>query len=420
MDPRIVKQILDLKVHHQIKDGELYYICRCKKNKAEHLANVVSTSGETNQLFEEFHCSNIGGHCGVEKTHCALIARYYWPGMESDIRKWIAQYPQCQAKRANIKEKQEFSPIEVTEPLELVGMDLVGKLTGSEFCNKVNSGLCERLAIKRSLCSAYHPQTNGLVEKLNGTIQRTLNKMVAGHPKRWDQVLQSTMFGLRTKKQLTTQYSPYYLMFGREARYPSEVPEEYLVKEEKVSRLVATEEIHEGLNKQEAVFTEGKHKGSLRRLDLFKHDVAVGAVCSHGHWTLIERRSLFVDPFGATDAQIEKCKDVTRALVRKKCPGTGRWECATVAHPKQQDSSSCGVFVCKKGVAMLRLDTSMSLVTNSDDLSQLCRACGELSSLAEGDIDTWIECTTCNMWYHLGCMGLPSTEDEYFCPSCTS
>ncbi|XP_033964747.1 uncharacterized protein [Pseudochaenichthys georgianus] len=157
---------------------------------------------------------------------------------------------------------------------------------------------------------------------------------------------------------------------------------------------------------------EGTHKGSLRSLDLLKYDVAVGAVCSHGHWTLIimylkERRSLFVDPFGATDAQIQKCKDVTRALVRKKCPKIGRWACATVAHPKQQDSSACGVFVCKlaeqilsgqnidyavdqKGVAMLRLDMSMSLVTNSDDLSQLCRACGELSSGAEGDIDTWV------------------------------
>lgn len=171
----------------------------------------------------EFHASDLGGHCGVEKTHSAIIARYYWPGMEDDIRKWIAQCPQCQARRATIKEKQEYNPIEVTEPLELVGMDLVGKLNvtdggnqyicvmvdyftkwaeayplksktadevtncildffykfgapkrlltdqGSEFRNKVNYGLCERLGIKRSLCSPYHPQTNGLVERLNGT-----------------------------------------------------------------------------------------------------------------------------------------------------------------------------------------------------------------------------------------------------------
>ncbi|KAF3835903.1 hypothetical protein F7725_028461 [Dissostichus mawsoni] len=187
----------------RIKDGELYYICRRKRNKAEHLAKVVYSSEETNQLFEEFHCSNIGGHCGVEKTHCAIIARYYWPGMENDIRKWVSWYlqnnvveytfrfksraqrtiahcPQCQAKTANIKEKLEYSPIEV----------------------KIN----------------------------NGILVLSLNKMVAGHPKRWDQVLQSTMFGLQTKKQLTTKYSLYYLMFGREARYPSEVPKEYVVR----------------------------------------------------------------------------------------------------------------------------------------------------------------------------------------------
>ncbi|XP_038559421.1 uncharacterized protein LOC119891681 [Micropterus salmoides] len=76
--------------------------------------------------------------------------------MEEDIRKW--------SKRVNLKEKTQYNPIEVTEPLALVWMDLVGKLT-------VNYGLCEKFGIKRSLCSPYHPQTNGCMEKLNGTIQ---------------------------------------------------------------------------------------------------------------------------------------------------------------------------------------------------------------------------------------------------------
>ncbi|XP_028439585.1 uncharacterized protein LOC114559226 [Perca flavescens] len=37
------------------------------------------------------------------------------------------------------------------------------------------------------------------------------------------------MFGLQTEKQSTTKSSPFYMMFGREARYPSQIPEEYLV-----------------------------------------------------------------------------------------------------------------------------------------------------------------------------------------------
>ena len=53
---------------------------------------------------------------------------------------------------------------------------------------------------------------------------RVFKKMVQDHPSDWDQYIRSTVFGLRTKIQLTTKYTPYYLMYGREARYPSEIP----------------------------------------------------------------------------------------------------------------------------------------------------------------------------------------------------
>ena len=59
---------------------------------------------------------------------------------------------------------------------------------------------------------------------------RSLGKLSRDDPNRWDQNLAATMFGLRTKKHLTTQFSPYCLMFGREARYPSEVPSEWEVR----------------------------------------------------------------------------------------------------------------------------------------------------------------------------------------------
>lgn len=122
---------------------------------------------------------------------------------------------------------------------------------GSGFHNKVNYSLCERLSIKRSLCCPYHPQT-----KLNGMIQRSLNKLVAEHCNRWDQYLLSTLFALRTKKQLMTQYSPYYLMFGREARYPLGPYEIY------------SEDI--------LYLAPGKELESQLALDC---DVAAGAVC---------------------------------------------------------------------------------------------------------------------------------------------
>ncbi|XP_047239605.1 uncharacterized protein LOC124879232 [Girardinichthys multiradiatus] len=97
------------------------------------------------------------------------------------------------------------------------------------WLQQINKNVCEKLGITRSLCASYHPQTNGLVERINGTIQRSLSKPVRTKPDTWDDYLDSLMFGLRTKKQMTTKFSPYYLMFGREARYPIEIPENYQI-----------------------------------------------------------------------------------------------------------------------------------------------------------------------------------------------
>lgn len=58
---------------------------------------------------------------------------------------------------------------------------------------------------------------------------RALSKLVAKKPENWDEYLDAVMFGLRTKTQITTKFSPFFLMFGREARYPTEVPEDFMV-----------------------------------------------------------------------------------------------------------------------------------------------------------------------------------------------
>ncbi|KAJ7992653.1 hypothetical protein DPEC_G00280910 [Dallia pectoralis] len=64
-------------------------------------------------------------------------------------------------------------------------------------------------------------------------------------------------------------------------------------------------------------------------------------------------------------------------LVQKTCPKVGHLETLTYPYPVDQE-----------GVATLRLDMAMSLLNDTDDLSQLCRACGEESSGA--DTDDWV------------------------------
>lgn len=82
------------------------------------------------------------------------------------------------------------------------------------------------MKIERSVTAAYHPQTNGLDEKTNDNIKRALRKLVNSQQNDWDVYLDATLFSLRSKVHTTTKYTPFRLMYGREATYPSEVPVE--------------------------------------------------------------------------------------------------------------------------------------------------------------------------------------------------
>ncbi|XP_047196137.1 uncharacterized protein LOC124851952 [Hippoglossus stenolepis] len=95
--------------------GQLHYVCRRRK-QGEYLAEVVTSPEEANDLFVAFHANEHGGHCGMEKTVDAISLRYYWPGMEKDIRKWVLECPQCQARKNVLKIKKAYIPIEPRHP----------------------------------------------------------------------------------------------------------------------------------------------------------------------------------------------------------------------------------------------------------------------------------------------------------------
>ena len=71
------------------------------------------------------------------------------------------------------------------------------------------------------MTSAYHPQTNGLVERLNQTTQNVLLKLVNEHQDNWDDLLPSALFAIHTSQQKSTKYTPFELMFNRKVVFVS-------------------------------------------------------------------------------------------------------------------------------------------------------------------------------------------------------
>jgi transposase InsO family protein len=60
---------------------------------------------------------------------------------------------------------------------------------GREFVAEVNTKVCAEFGIKRSVTSAYHPQTNGLDERTNQTLKTRLSKLANDQHNDWDQFL---------------------------------------------------------------------------------------------------------------------------------------------------------------------------------------------------------------------------------------
>ena len=94
---------------------------------------------------------------------------------------------------------------------------------GREFVNKVNQELFKLCGTDHRISSAYHPQTNGLDERMNQTLTGALVKFVNENQDDWDVHIKSVLFAYRTSKNDSTKFTPFELMFGRAPVLPIEI-----------------------------------------------------------------------------------------------------------------------------------------------------------------------------------------------------
>jgi hypothetical protein len=80
--------------------------------------------------------------------------------------------------------------------------------------------------IKHHLSSPYHPQTNGLTERFNQTLCKTIAKYDSDHGNQWDTFLSSALFVYRTLQNSTTKYEPFQLLYGRQPILPGDLTNE--------------------------------------------------------------------------------------------------------------------------------------------------------------------------------------------------
>lgn len=218
------------------------------------------------------------GHLSNTKSYERIAARFYWPGLYSEVQQYCKSCPECQFTSKRKTSPYPLQPLPIIEvPFSRIAMGIVGPLErtqtgfkyslvicdyatrypeafplrkvtagpiaqallqlfsrvgipqevltdqGTAFLSKTLKQVYSLLGIKGIRTTPYHPQTDGLVERYNQTLKGMLRKFVAANGKDWDRWLPYLLFAYREVPQASTGFSPFELLYGRQVRGPLDV-----------------------------------------------------------------------------------------------------------------------------------------------------------------------------------------------------
>jgi len=93
---------------------------------------------------------------------------------------------------------------------------------GASFTSVLTKETCKLLKIQKLQTSSYHPQANGVCERINKLLIDMLSHFVRKDAKNWDEYVPYAIMAYRAMPHCSTKYSPYYIVFGRDMQPPIE------------------------------------------------------------------------------------------------------------------------------------------------------------------------------------------------------
>jgi transposase InsO family protein len=91
---------------------------------------------------------------------------------------------------------------------------------GTEFDNHLLKEVCDLLGARHIRCTPQNPRSDGLAENQMRTFKDALSQLVNKHHDDWDEFIPMLAMHYRTTVNDATAYTPFYLVFGREAIAP--------------------------------------------------------------------------------------------------------------------------------------------------------------------------------------------------------
>ena len=123
------------------------------------------------------------------------------------ITEYLSKYPYAVAIKSKTVEeiaKNLFDYICLFGPPKILLSD-----QGKEFLNECVNKLSSLTGIERRVTSSYHPQTNGLTERFNGTLVTAIRKHTEAEPENWHKWLNFVLLAYRSRIHSQTGSTPF-------------------------------------------------------------------------------------------------------------------------------------------------------------------------------------------------------------------
>ena len=238
---------------------------------------VVAPAHLRESILKESHGGVYAGHFSGVKLYSTVCRNWWWPTIYKDVMDFCKNCPDCAVvSGAGRKQIPPLHPIPVQRPFQIFGMDImelpmtergnryvivfqdfltkwplvfpapdqkairIARLVaeeivpmfgvpesllsdrGANLLANVMTDVCSLLGITKLNTTAYHPQCNGMIERMNRTLKAMLRKHAVKFGPQWDKFLPGVLWAYRNAPHGTTKEKPSFLMFGLDLRSPTE------------------------------------------------------------------------------------------------------------------------------------------------------------------------------------------------------
>ena len=251
----------------KLKNNVLY---RTVSIDGQQYDQLIVPKGITDTILHALHDDL--GHQGRHRTAWLVKSRFFWLGMDNDIKSKVDLCGRCVRQKTRPIPAAELVNITSSAPMELVCIDYLSlemskgryehilvitdhftryamavptrnqkarttarvlfdnffahygfpaKLHSDKaqnFESRVIQHLCKVAGIKKTRTTPYHPMGNGQAERFNQTLLRMLGTLEPALKSDWKSYVLPLVHAYNATRHDTTGFSPFYLMFGRHPR----------------------------------------------------------------------------------------------------------------------------------------------------------------------------------------------------------